>query len=208
MSVRIKNICTGDVRVPDNNWPAWRPNRTSWPFWPSCRPWTDLRATRPPSGCGLWRTCVPGSGTGGGAVAWRGGVGGQAVVEVLACDVFDVGEEHPHVACGDLEDDRALAVEHVGRGPCIEQSQYGAAAANVRQAHEDSGQKNRRTGSRTTRRPPTRHVRRKPQVRAVHPRRLALTVRTCRPGRRTAHVDAYRLTAHVRRQHRHVREGR
>jgi hypothetical protein len=55
---------------------------------------------------------------------------------------------------------------------------------------------------------PARHVRGKPQVRAVHPGRLALTVRACRPGRGTADVDAYRLAAHVQRRHRHVRDGR
>ncbi|MDH6523398.1 hypothetical protein M2163_000097 [Streptomyces sp. SAI-135] len=53
---------------------------------------------------------------------------------------------------------------------------------------------------------PTGHIRRKPQVRAVHPGRPAPAVRACRPGRRTADVDAYRLVAHVQRQHRHVRD--
>jgi hypothetical protein len=42
----------------------------------------------------------------------------------------------------------------------------------------------------------------------VHPGRLAPTARACRPGRRTANVDANRLMTHLQRQHRHVRDGR
>ncbi|CAM5249600.1 hypothetical protein SGRIM128S_08909 [Streptomyces griseomycini] len=56
--------------------------------------------------------------------------------------------------------------------------------------------------------PRGRHIGWGPRAGAVHPVRPAPAARTLRADRRHAGLDAHRLVAHVRRQHRHVRDRR